>query len=762
MNFIPFISVKYHLSTLCAVSFFLLVFLPATAQSKEDPDQLKKKIDAAESDSQKVELLLTLSSYYLRKPGELKPDLDSATNLNFEAKKLSNTLGYKQGKGKAMLLEGQIYREKGDSKQGLKKTNEALAYSKKYNLTVLTADVYKELCAYEGYDKEGFEAKIKHLETAVPLYKKSKAYRKQADALKDMADYYGSIDENQKALQLLDQAVVIYKAIGFKELQGVYTLLSDNYGILQNTQLSLQYALMAIKTAEEVQDTSYQLCTIYNHLALAYYDLLKYDLAFDNFEKALNIALEHKNVGDINTISYNLASLYCQQKNYTKALRTLKRTANDYPPNDEITKVRQRFIYVVCYSMLKQIGNAKPYYEQILKDYEESDAGLAYKLTAIIIYLQQSGQVEKTYAYIDKFKEFAKKSNKLILYSQIELLSFQSDHASKKYESAIQHLQKHQLLRDSLFNVEKLKQSAALQLQFETEKKDKNIKLLTQQGKLQEIKIHNDQIIRYVFIGSVIVLILFLAFLYNSFRTKKKKNEELEIQRQQINEQNELNKKMLIEKEWLLKEIHHRVKNNLQIVISLLNTQSAYLDNEDALMAIQNSQHRMHAMSLIHQKLYQSDNLANIDMSWYIYELISYMRECFNTDNKIHFILDNEKVYLDVAQAVPLGLIINEAINNAIKYAFPSEKKGDVNIELKNISGDKYQLVISDNGVGLPDNFEETERDSLGMNLMMGLTDQIDGTFEMTSDNGLTIKITFTRNTEFEVTTDDSQNIAIK
>ncbi|MEP6932214.1 MAG: histidine kinase dimerization/phosphoacceptor domain -containing protein [Flavobacterium sp.] len=759
MNFSPLFTVRNRVYILCTTVVFFLMNMQGIAQSKEDPNLLKKKIAAAKSDSKKVELLLALSNYYLTKPGEFKADLDSANTLNSEARQLSNSLDYKAGKGKTILLEAQIYRESGDSKKALILTNNALAYSKKNNVPVLQADAYKELCAYKGYEKEDIQEKIKYLETAIPLYRKNRAFKKQADALKDLADYYGSIEENQKALQLLENAVAIYKAIGFKELQGAYTLMSDNYGILQNTQLSLQYALMAEKTAEEVHDTSYQLCTIYNHLALAYYDLLKYDLAFSNFEKALNIALDSKNVGDINTISYNLASLYCQQKNYREALRTLKRTAKDYPPKDDITKVRQRFIFTVCYSMLKQLDNAKPYYEQILKDYEASDAGLAYKLTAIIIYLQQSGQVEKTYAYIEKFKEFAKKSNKLILYSQIELLSFQSDHASKKYESAIRHLQQHQRLRDSLFNVEKLKQSAALQLQFETEKKDKNIKLLTQQGKLQEIQIQKDLVIRYVFIGSVVVLVLFLMLLYNRFRLKKKTNEQLEIKRQQINEQNELNKKMLIEKEWLLKEIHHRVKNNLQIVISLLNTQSAYLDNEDALMAIQNSQHRMHAMSLIHQKLYQSDNLANIDMSWYIYELISYMKECFDTDRNINFVLDTEKVYLDVAQAVPLGLIINEAINNTIKYAFPSGRKGDVNVSLKNTGENDYQLIISDNGVGLPDHFETVERNSLGMNLMIGLSDQIDGTFDMENNNGLKITITFTRNMEFEGTSENSEII---
>ncbi|KFE99089.1 histidine kinase dimerization/phosphoacceptor domain -containing protein [Chryseobacterium luteum] len=750
MNFTSLISVKNYLRIVFSVSLFLLVNIQAAAQVKEDPDLLEKKIANAESDSQKVELLITLSSYYLTKPGELKADLEKADHLNIEAKKLSNTLGYTLGNGKTMLLDAQIHREKGDSKNGLEKTNEALAYAKKNNLYVLTADVYRELCAYKGYEKEDVEEKIKYLELAIPLYKKNKALKKEADALKDLADYYGIIEQNQKALALLENAVVIYKAIGFKELQGIYTLMSSNYGILQNSQLSLKYALLAEKTAEEVHDTSYQLCTIYNHLGLAYYDLLKFDLAFSNFEKSLNIALKNKNVDDINTITYNLASLYCQKKNYPAALRTLKRTEKNYPPKDEITKIRQLFIFVVSYSMLKQTDKAKPYYEQLLKKYKESDVGLFYKLTGIIIYLQQSGQVEKTYAYIERFKEFAKKSDKLIFYSQIELLSFQSDYASKKYESAIKHLKQHQVYKDSIFNLEKLKQSATLELQFETEKKDKNIKVLTQQGKLQEIKIQNDKVIRYVFIGSLIALVLFLAFLYNSFRSKKKKNEELELKRNQIDEQNEQLKKLLSEKEWLLKEIHHRVKNNLQIVISLLNTQSAYLENEDALMAIQNSQHRMHAMSLIHQKLYQSDNLSMIDMSWYIYELISYIKECYLSEKNIKFVLDTEKVFLDVAQAVPMGLIVNEAVNNTIKYAFPKNKSGEVLVSFKNTGENNYRLIISDNGVGLPEGFDLDETESLGMNLMRGLTDQLDGTFSLENNNGLKIIIIFAKNTEIE------------
>lgn len=750
MNFTPLSSIKknFYISTL--MGLLLCVNIQVNAQSNLNPEQLQKKVSEANDDIQKVELLLDLSTYYLTKPGESKTDLDKANQINSEAKKLSTTLDYSLGTGKALLLDAQIEREGGDSENGLKKTKETFAFAKRNNLDALTADVYREFCAYEGYEQEDFKQKIKYLELAIPLYKKSKNYRKEADALKDLADYYGIIEQNQKSLSLLEDAIVIYKSIGYKELQGVYTLIAGNYGILKNEKQALRYALLAEKTAEDVNDTSYQLCTIYNHLGIAYYDLNKYDLAFNNFEKALNIALENKNQSDINTISYNLAYLYSQQKKYDKALQTLKRTENHNAVQDEMTRIRRLFIFVMCYSKTGRNEKAKPYYEKLVNEYNASELGLFYKLTGIITYLQNAGQVEKTYAYLDKFREFAQKTNKLDFYSQVELLAFQSDYISKKYESAIAHLKQHHVYKDSIFALHEMTQATTLQLQFETEKKDKNIKLLTQQGKMQEAEIQNEKVIRYFFIGSVIALMLFLALLYNRARLKTTANKKLEIKRKQIDEQNEQLRKLLAEKEWLLKEIHHRVKNNLQIVISLLNTQSAYLDNEDALMAIQNSQHRMHAMSLIHQKLYQSENLSTIDMSWYSYELINYIKECYSSEKKIKFDVDVDKIFLDVAQAVPLGLIINEAVNNTVKYAFPDKINGEVKVSFKYTETKECQLIISDNGVGLPKDFNIDETESLGMNLMRGLTDQLDGTFSLEDQNGLKITITFTKNTEIE------------
>lgn len=758
MNFIPFISAKKYSCKLYAAALFLLISTSGITQSKEDPDQLKNKIALAKSDPQKIELLLALSHYYLTKPGEFKTDLDSAATINTEAKKLSSHTGYKPGKGKAILLDAQIYREKGDTKNALKKANEALSYFQKNNMTEQQGESYAELAIYENEpDKKAIFKK-----KAIELFKKAGAKEKQATTLKELGELYSSNEDPDKADPLLQESLALYKTIHFAALQGVYNILSEVNTQKGNYPEALKYALLAEKTALTMRDNSLQLSSIYNRAAIVYYYLRQNDKAEEYWYKAIEIAKYYKDTEYVRTIGENLCSLLIRQKKEKDALKLIKEMQVKFPTSNVERKMVENYLLFNIYRILKDNPKAAIYYKILANYYGENadrNGNSVAVLRSFASYQYQIKKFDDFYRTIKHLDSLAATSGNNNIRSESYLIWFKADSSRGDYLNAIKHYQLYKSLSDSVFKGEKSKQINSLQVEFESEKKDRNIDLLTQEAKLQKIQIHNDTIIKYVFIGGVLVLFLFLALLYNSFRLKKKKNEELEIKRQQINDQNELNKKMLIEKEWLLKEIHHRVKNNLQIVISLLNTQSAYLDNEDALMAIQNSQHRMHAMSLIHQKLYQSDNLANIDMSWYIYELINYMKECFDTDKKINFVLDVEKTYLDVAQAVPMGLIINEAINNAIKYAFPSDRKGEVIIALKNTGANNYKLLIADNGVGLPEHFEDTERDSLGMNLMIGLSDQIDGTFDMKNDNGLKITITFTRNTEFEVTTENSENI---
>ncbi len=732
---------KSHI--LCFLALFLGFI--SNAQTKEEVIAAKSRLPKIkESTPEKFTLLLRLSNYNLLKAGELKEDLDSATVYAIEARKVSLKLKDKVGYGKTILQEAMINRERGDSKKAIALAVATINYAKKNALFELQGDGYLEYARILKIE-EAFDQKIANFQLAVTFFGKAKVKMKEADALKELADNYIYSGYTKESIAEITKAIKIYKSINYKDLQYAYTILSTGNRLDGNLNKALEYALTAEKIAEKRNDFSQQRSTIYNHIALIYNVLDKNDLAIQYWDKAFKIALKNNDIGTIKTIKLNKISVLIKMKNTVKAIEELDVITQKYPPETFVEKVRINYFYISCHIQLKQYEKAKPYYENLKAFYDngsENDPGRIYMCSSIINYLQKTNQAHKTLGYLKELKTLAQESNHF-LESEYELYCFKTDSAMGNLKAAIGHYQKYKILSDSIFNLEKSKQFSTLELEYETEKKDKNIKLLQQQSQIQKTKIDKDAVDRVILIVSIFVLILFMGLLYNRYRLKQEANRNLEEKRKKIKEQNELLKKLLLEKEWLIKEIHHRVKNNLQIVISLLNTQSAYLDNKDALLAIQNSQHRMHAMSLIHQKLYQSDNLASIDMAWYIKELIGYLRDCFDTDKKIDYQLDTVNVELDVSQAVPLGLILNEAISNAIKYAFPNEGKGIVQIELKNTHDNHYKLTISDNGIGVPNDFEIENRDSLGMNLMLGLSSQIDGDFEIKNENGLKIIINF-------------------
>jgi two-component sensor histidine kinase len=332
----------------------------------------------------------------------------------------------------------------------------------------------------------------------------------------------------------------------------------------------------------------------------------------------------------------------------------------------------------------------------------------------------------------------------------VQLLLFRADSAAGNYLAAIDHYQRYKAISDTIYNIAKSRQIEEMQAKYESDKKEKDIQLLRRESQLQQSQLKQASLGRTVTIAIIALLLIIIALLYNRYRIRQRSNHQLESQQKEINLKNTslqklVNEKdgLLEEKEWLLKEIHHRVNNNLQIVMSLLNTQSAYLDNDSAILAIRDSQHRMRAMSLIHQKLYQSDKVAIIDMQVYIEELTSYLDDNFNVNNRIRFQLYVAPIELDIAQAVPLGLIINEIITNAIKYAFPDNSQGMISISMELVEQGEVLLVIADNGKGLPPGFDSVGSHSLGMNLVQGLTKQLNGTFTIKSQQGVTVNIRF-------------------
>ena len=209
-------------------------------------------------------------------------------------------------------------------------------------------------------------------------------------------------------------------------------------------------------------------------------------------------------------------------------------------------------------------------------------------------------------------------------------------------------------------------------------------------------------------------------------------------------------KSSLHEKELLLKEIHHRVKNNLQIIHSLLYLQAKKTTDITAHELFINSQNRVRSMALIHEKLYGSKDLSKVDFCEYTKSLTDHLRSIYKTEGKtINIIVNMPDIYLPIDTAIPCGLIVNELVSNSLKYAFPNGHDGKIDIEMisNNCNGKNgkpsFTLIVRDNGIGLPDDLDIKQTKSLGMLLVKNLTTQLDGDLERKSDNGAVVKIDF-------------------
>jgi two-component sensor histidine kinase len=193
-----------------------------------------------------------------------------------------------------------------------------------------------------------------------------------------------------------------------------------------------------------------------------------------------------------------------------------------------------------------------------------------------------------------------------------------------------------------------------------------------------------------------------------------------------------------------MREIHHRVKNNLNIIISLLESQSFYLNHDATRAALQATQNRVHAVILLHEKLYGSAAVPGLNVHTYVPELINHLYESFDLRNQYIVITHKiEPIYLDTSDVLPLAVILNEAVTNSLKYAFPDGRKGEIHLSIRQTHTGMVQMKIGDNGVGLPAGYSPDIEKTMGFTLITGLAKQLEGYCGIENDGGVVITIQF-------------------
>jgi two-component sensor histidine kinase len=428
-----------------------------------------------------------------------------------------------------------------------------------------------------------------------------------------------------------------------------------------------------------------------NNIGLTFLREGKIDSANYYFDKALKIIQkvnfkDPKVQGFIPVIYGNKASILVQQQKYDKALPFF------------LEELKKNKIKGLDYNTVRAA-----YLKLADLYYKKSDIKTSLKYidsVSLILKKYPSSYIQQNY--------YGLKAKCLLVNNNISLANEYFDKL-KKYSDSIKST--------------RVKQRYLLAtVKYETKRKEQELILTKQKIALQK-KTNNYQKIALLLLSIISIGLFF--FLQKIISDKKKINNQKNKTQQALEKQN-----------ILLKEVHHRVKNNLQVIASILDLQNISINDEKLNNVLEQGQNRIHSMALIHQQLYQNDNISEIHIASYIKTLINHITLSNNNSNII-FKVNTNGISFNINTAVPLGLILNELVTNIYKHAFDAFEKGSVSIEITKIKPHYFKLIISDNGKGLPKNFDILSNQSLGLKLVKILTHQLKG------------KITIKKNTTF-------------
>lgn len=543
-----------------------------------------------------------------------------------------------------------------------------------------------------------------------------------------LGSVYKHLGQNDSAFYHLREAQELSKRTDEKPL---LRQLNNQLGILFDAigkgDSAVHYYLEALKTVDETE--VYTLGALYTNLGKSFSYRYNFDKAIEYYNQVLNILSPEKYPKAFTIALINKATSLRHKDQNDQAAFVINR-AIDMVNQHTLERLRIFTYSVKASILLKQnklseanaLINEIAFFEPI-KDKELLPEYLLVKTNV----LMHNNKLDQIPDLLKRAAQSVQENNSLSYQIKLHQLKAKFYTKKKDFGSALAAMNNYNLYKDSLFKISQSNIIHDLEKQYETSQKVQRITQLELEDELQQTRISRQQsIIGFGLLG----LLLVSLFLFYIYRQNKK-----------IKSQNQLIEKSLKEKNILLKEIHHRVKNNLQVISSLLGIQSRQIKDKVALEAITEGRTRVQTMSLIHQNLYKDDNLTGIEIRTYLGRLSQSLFDTYNIKkDQIQLNLDIDDLMLDVESVVPLGLIINELISNALKYAFPENRDGLIYIQLKKIE-EGLQLQVKDNGIGIEDTSKLFDGDSFGYDLIDAFKLKLNADLHIDGEGGTDVKM---------------------
>ena len=552
-------------------------------------------------------------------------------------------------------------------------------------------------------------------------YLESQAIESQDEYWEEKAQYYlgvcysvnGQGDESQEALEEFLNYAISINSIG--DIAHTRYEMAQNIHNGGDLSIALQSLNQAIEGFQSIDDFKMEAKALVTKCVVLRRER-KYDDAIIPAEEALGI---YERIGDSTGIAevYNaLGLLKAYQGDMEGGIEYFKKqTEINEKINDLFGLGHSLGNTGFAYLQINDLENGEKYIKDALEIRRK--IGMPYELGVSLVQLAEVYVLKKDYNSALKYSKDAliigeSNDNKLVKEMAYKQMSFIEEKVGR-ISQALAYYKKYENVKDSLLNDQISETAQKVEAAYQTAESEKKIQALEFEDQLSQSRISQQ---KWALGGTGVGLGILTILLYRLFD----KNKEIKTQHGIISKAHK-------EKEVLLKEIHHRVKNNLQVISSLLGLQSLSISDQKTKDALHESRARVHSMSLIHQNLYQKDNLTGIRMETYVHKLCQDLINTYNTGES-EIILEEDvqaDLILDVESVVPIGLIINELVTNSLKYAFPNAEKCVISVELKELN-DQLVLTVMDNGVGISEEALLASTDSFGLSLVRAFEEKLD------------------------------------